>query len=130
MQIALGSARRASDHVAQGATSMLLVENKDGMVLLAPLAKGFILALVADSSAMLGAVRFESCDRAALQVCAHDIDQAKRGKTPRLCDQPDLGAKGVSTPDKLRRRPGMKTELVDDRDFSRGVHSFTPEMIN
>jgi predicted regulator of Ras-like GTPase activity (Roadblock/LC7/MglB family) len=59
VQIAFGSARRASDHVAQGATNMVLVENKDGLVMLAPLSKGFVLALVGDSSAMLGAVRFE-----------------------------------------------------------------------
>jgi predicted regulator of Ras-like GTPase activity (Roadblock/LC7/MglB family) len=59
VQIAFGSARRASEHVAQGATHMVLVENKEGLVMLAPLHKGFILALVGDSSAMLGAVRFE-----------------------------------------------------------------------
>jgi len=59
VQIAFGSARRASEHVAQGATNMVLVENKEGLVMLAPLQKGFILALVGDSSAMLGAVRFE-----------------------------------------------------------------------
>jgi len=59
VQIAFGSARRASEHVAQGLTNLVLVENKDGLVMLAPLAKGFILALVADGSAMLGAVRFQ-----------------------------------------------------------------------
>jgi predicted regulator of Ras-like GTPase activity (Roadblock/LC7/MglB family) len=59
VQIAFGSARRASEHVAQGQTNMVLVENKDGLVMLAPLSKGFVLALVGDSSAMLGAVRFE-----------------------------------------------------------------------
>ena len=59
VQIAFGSARRASEHVSQGATHLVLVENKDGLVMLAPLSKGFILALVGDSSAMLGAVRFE-----------------------------------------------------------------------
>ena len=59
VQIAFGSARRASEHVSQGATNLVLVENKDGLVMLAPLSKGFILALVGDSSAMLGAVRFE-----------------------------------------------------------------------
>ncbi len=59
VQIAFGSARRASEHVAQGQTHLVLVENKDGLVMLAPLHKGFILALVGDSSAMLGAVRFE-----------------------------------------------------------------------
>lgn len=59
VQIAFGSARRASEHVAQGQTNLVLVENKDGLVMLAPLTKGFILALVGDASAMLGAVRFE-----------------------------------------------------------------------
>jgi len=59
VQIAFGSARRASEHVAQGQTHLVLVENKDGLVMLAPLHKGFILALVGDSSAMLGTVRFE-----------------------------------------------------------------------
>lgn len=59
VQIAFGSARRASEHVSQGATNMVLVENKEGLVMLAPLAKGFVLALVGDTSAMLGAVRFE-----------------------------------------------------------------------
>ena len=59
VQIAFGSARRASEHVSQGATHLVLVENKDGLVMLAPLSKGFILALIGDSSAMLGAVRFE-----------------------------------------------------------------------
>src|SRR5690242_20789677 len=59
VQIAFGSARRASEHVSQGATHLVLVENKDGLVMLAPLAKGFVLALVGDTSAMLGAVRFE-----------------------------------------------------------------------
>jgi uncharacterized protein len=59
VQIAFGSARRASEHVSQGATHLVLVENKDGLVMLAPLQKGFVLALVGDASAMLGAVRFE-----------------------------------------------------------------------
>ena|SRR2546423_2388 len=59
VQIAFGSARRASEHVAQGDTHLVLVENKDGLVMLAPLARGFVLALVGDSTAMLGAVRFE-----------------------------------------------------------------------
>ena len=59
VQIAFGSARRASEHVSQGETNLVLVENRDGLVMLAPLAKGFVLALVGDASAMLGAVRFE-----------------------------------------------------------------------
>ena len=59
VQIALGSARRAAAHVDQGETNILLIENKDGLVLLAPLASGFVLSLMADGEAMLGAVRFE-----------------------------------------------------------------------
>jgi predicted regulator of Ras-like GTPase activity (Roadblock/LC7/MglB family) len=59
VQITFGSARRAAEHVAQGQTQLVLVENKDGLVMLAPLTKGFVLALVGDGSAMLGAVRFE-----------------------------------------------------------------------
>lgn len=59
IQIVYGAARRAGEHVQQGAAKLVLSENVDGLVLLAPLAKGFLLALVADSSAMLGAVRFE-----------------------------------------------------------------------
>jgi hypothetical protein len=59
VQIMLGSARRAAEHTGQGTTRMLLSENKDGLVLLAPLTGGFVLAVVADPSALLGAVRFE-----------------------------------------------------------------------
>lgn len=59
IQIVYGAARRASEHVQQGGAKLVLSENNDGLVLLAPLTKGFLLALVADSSAMLGAVRFE-----------------------------------------------------------------------
>ena len=59
VQITFGSARRAAEHVSQGQTQLVLVENKDGLVMLAPLTKGFVLALVGDGSAMLGAVRFE-----------------------------------------------------------------------
>jgi predicted regulator of Ras-like GTPase activity (Roadblock/LC7/MglB family) len=59
VQIAFGAARRASEHVQQGQTLLVLVENKDGLVMLAPLTKGFVLAVVGDGSAMLGAVRFE-----------------------------------------------------------------------
>lgn len=59
VQTAFGSARRAADHLAQGSTQLVLVENRDGLMMLAPLTKGFVLALVGDQSAMLGAVRFE-----------------------------------------------------------------------
>jgi predicted regulator of Ras-like GTPase activity (Roadblock/LC7/MglB family) len=59
VQIVFGAARRASEHVKQGVSSLVLTENKDGMILLAPLVNGFVLAVVADQSAMLGATRFE-----------------------------------------------------------------------
>jgi uncharacterized protein len=59
VQIVLGSARKASEHVTQGDSKLVLIENKDGLTILAPLTRGFVLALAADGSAMLGAVRFE-----------------------------------------------------------------------
>ena len=59
LQIVHGSAKRAAEHVSQGGAKLVLSENDGGIMLLAPLAMGFVLALVADSSAMLGAVRFE-----------------------------------------------------------------------
>lgn len=59
VQIVLGSARRAASNVDQGETDVVLIENKDGMIFLAPLVRGFVLSLMADRGAMLGAVRFE-----------------------------------------------------------------------
>ena len=59
VQIMYGSAQRAANNVGQGVASVVLSENKDGLVMLAPFGKGFILALVADKEVMLGAVRFE-----------------------------------------------------------------------
>ncbi len=59
VQIVFGAARKAAEHVKQGACNLVLSENKDGLVLLAPLANGFVLAVVGDQSAMLGATRFE-----------------------------------------------------------------------
>lgn len=59
VQIMHTAAHRAAEQVSQGSTKLLLSENQHGMVLLAPLSRGFVLALVADESAMLGAVRFE-----------------------------------------------------------------------
>lgn len=58
-QIVFTAASRAAEQVRQGGAKLILSENKDGLVLLAPLARGFVLVLVADATAMLGAVRFE-----------------------------------------------------------------------
>ena len=59
VQIMHGSAQRAAQNVGQGDTNVVLNENSDGLILLAPFGDGFILAVVADRSAMLGAVRYE-----------------------------------------------------------------------
>jgi uncharacterized protein len=59
VQIVFGAARRAAEHVKQGQSQLVVSENKDGLVLLAPLVNGFVLAVIADTSAMLGATRFE-----------------------------------------------------------------------
>jgi hypothetical protein len=59
VQIMYGSAERASKNVGQGASGIVLSENAEGLVMLAPFGKGFILAVVADKEVMLGAVRFE-----------------------------------------------------------------------
>ena len=58
-QVVFTAATRAAEQVRQGHTRLLLVENKDGLVMLSPIARGFVLVLVADGSATLGAVRFE-----------------------------------------------------------------------
>lgn len=58
-QVMFSAAAQASKQVSQGNTKLVLTENKDGLILLAPLSRNFVLVLVADSSAMLGAVRFE-----------------------------------------------------------------------
>lgn len=58
-QVVFSAARQAAEQVKQGNTKLILCENKDGLIILAPLVRGFVLVLVADSSAMLGAVRYE-----------------------------------------------------------------------
>lgn len=58
-QVMFSAATQAAKQVSQGATKLVLNENKDGLILLAPLSRNFVLVLVADGSAMLGAVRFE-----------------------------------------------------------------------
>lgn len=58
-QVMFSAAAQAARQVSQGGTKLVLTENKDGLILLAPLSRNFVLVLVADGSAMLGAVRFE-----------------------------------------------------------------------
>lgn len=59
VQIVLGAARQAAEKVNHGDTDLVLSENRQGLVLLAPLTKGLVLVVMTDRSAMLGAVRFE-----------------------------------------------------------------------
>ncbi len=59
VQIMFSSAQRAAEQVGQESSRLVVSENKDGLILLAPLTRGFVLVLVADASAMLGTVRFE-----------------------------------------------------------------------
>lgn len=58
-QIMFTSARRAAKQVNQDDAKLVLSENEDGLVILAPLAKNFVLVLVADATGMLGTIRFE-----------------------------------------------------------------------
>ncbi|MBN2800743.1 MAG: roadblock/LC7 domain-containing protein [Deltaproteobacteria bacterium] len=59
VQVVLSASKQASGHVAQRDVRLILSENEDGIIILAPLTRDFALAVVTDKSAMLGAVRFE-----------------------------------------------------------------------
>lgn len=59
VQIVFGAARRAAENVNQGMSKLVIAENNNGVIMLAPLSNEFLLAVVADGSAMLGSVRFE-----------------------------------------------------------------------
>lgn len=60
VQVLFASASRAAQQVEQGETRLVLCENKDGLMIFAPISQGgFTLVVVADGGAMLGALRFE-----------------------------------------------------------------------
>ena len=59
VQIAFGASDRASQQVEQGQATVVLIETTRGLMMLSPLSNGFVLALVADKTAMLGALRYE-----------------------------------------------------------------------
>lgn len=63
-QIVFSAARRASQQVQQNGVKVVISENQDGMVLLAPLNRDFVLVIVADASGMLGTIRFEMREQA------------------------------------------------------------------
>jgi predicted regulator of Ras-like GTPase activity (Roadblock/LC7/MglB family) len=64
-QIVFSAARRAASQVKQDDVKVVISENEDGMVLLSPLAKDFVLVVVADTTGMLGTIRFEMREAAA-----------------------------------------------------------------
>jgi len=59
VQIVFGAATKAAGHVKHRAANIVICENSDGYVLLAPIVSGFMLALVTEDDALLGRVRFE-----------------------------------------------------------------------
>ncbi len=59
VQIVFGAATSAAKHVNHHSANIVICENSDGYVLLAPITSGFMLALVTENDALLGRVRFE-----------------------------------------------------------------------
>lgn len=59
VQIIFGAAQRSANNLRQGESKLLIAENGEGILLLAPLVQEFLLAIVADRNVMLGSVRFE-----------------------------------------------------------------------
>lgn len=59
VQLMFSAAARSAEQVRHHETRLVLSENKDGILMLAPLSRGFVLVLVADGTAMLGTLRFE-----------------------------------------------------------------------
>lgn len=59
VQIVFGAATRASEYANQGLVKVVISENADGYLMMAPLKQGFVLALFTDEDALLGAVRYE-----------------------------------------------------------------------
>jgi len=58
-QIMFTSGRRAAANMGQDEVKIIISENKNGIILMSPLNKAFILVLVTDTSGMLGTIRFE-----------------------------------------------------------------------
>ncbi len=59
VQIVFGAASKAATHVEQNSSSIVICENNNGYILLAPLKSNFLIAVIADRDALLGAIRFE-----------------------------------------------------------------------
>ncbi len=59
VQIVFGAANKAASHVKHRSADIVICENTDGYVLLAPIIAGFMLVIVTDNDALLGRIRFE-----------------------------------------------------------------------
>lgn len=59
VQIVFGAASKAAKHVEQNVSNMVICENENGYILLAPLKSDFVIAVVGDRNALLGTIRFE-----------------------------------------------------------------------
>jgi len=59
VQIVFGAASKSATHVNHRSADIVICENVDGYVLLAPITSGVMLSLVTDDDALLGRVRFE-----------------------------------------------------------------------
>ncbi len=60
VQVVFASAARAAQQAGQGSSDLVLCENHDGLIMLVPLSNEFVLAVLADKTAMLGALRYEA----------------------------------------------------------------------
>jgi hypothetical protein len=60
VQVAYGAASKAAEQADLGGSSLVLIETDLGLIMLVPLANAFVLAIIADESAMLGALRYEA----------------------------------------------------------------------
>lgn len=59
VQIVFGAATKAASHVNHHSANIVICENSEGYVLLAPISSGFMLSLITEEDALLGRVRFE-----------------------------------------------------------------------
>jgi uncharacterized protein len=69
VQVAYGAAAKAAEQSNLGGSSLVLIENELGLIMLVPLANDFVLAIIADRSAMLGALRYEA------RQCVPELNQ-------------------------------------------------------
>jgi predicted regulator of Ras-like GTPase activity (Roadblock/LC7/MglB family) len=59
IQIVFGAATKAAEHSKQGSVEIVICENENGFIMMAPLNNGLMLALFTDEDALLGAARYE-----------------------------------------------------------------------